>query len=138
MSHRREYEIAFVGLKPGVHVYEYRIEDKFFAPYGEQDLKNCIAEVKLSLERNSGFMQLHFDIDGKADVVDVTSDQFMAYSMLNRFDKDNDGLTAEEFIGHSVLELDTNKSGMVEFAEWKEAYDKSVSPEAAKQFRYQQ
>ncbi len=81
---------------------------------------------------------IDFDDDGKADVVDVTSDQFMAYSMLNRFDKDNDGLTAEEFIGHSVLELDTNKSGMVEFAEWKEAYDKSVSPEAAKQFRYQQ
>ena len=81
---------------------------------------------------------IDFDDDGKADVVDVTSDQFMAYSMLNRFDKDNDGLSAEEFIGHSVLELDTNKSGMVEFAEWKEAYDKSVSPEAAKQFRYQQ
>ncbi len=81
---------------------------------------------------------IDFDDDGKADLVDVTSDQFMAYSMLNRFDKDNDGLSAEEFIGHSALELDTNKSGVVEFAEWKEAYDKSVSPEAAKQFRYQQ
>lgn len=81
---------------------------------------------------------IDFDDDGKADVVDVTSDQFMAYSMLNRFDKDDDGLTAEEFIGHSALELDTDKSGVVEFAEWKEAYDKSVSPEAAKQFRYQQ
>lgn len=81
---------------------------------------------------------IDFDDDGKADMVDVTSDQFWAFSMLNRFDKDNDGLTAEEFIGHSALELDTDKSGVVEFAEWKEVYDKSVSPEAAKQFRYQQ
>ncbi len=81
---------------------------------------------------------IDFDDDGKADVVDITSDQFMDYSMLNRFDKDNDGLTAAEFIGHSALELDADKSGVVEFREWKEVYDKSVSPEAAKQYIYQQ
>lgn len=81
---------------------------------------------------------IDWDDDGKPDVVDVTYDQFMGASMLNRFDNDNDGLTAEEFIGHSVLELDTNKSGMVEFAEWKEVYDKGPAPEAAKQERYQQ
>ena len=81
---------------------------------------------------------IDFDDDGKADVVDVTSDQFMAYSMLNRFDGDNDGLSAEEFIKHSALELDSDKSGVVEYPEWKEVYDKSVSPESAKQFRYQQ
>ena len=68
MSHRREYEIAFLGLKPGLHVFEYRIEDKFFAPYGDQDFKNCIADVKLSLDKQNGFMQLHFDIDGNVDV----------------------------------------------------------------------
>ena len=64
MSQHREYEIAFVGLKPGIHVYEYRIEDKFFVPYGEQDFDNCIANIKLSLDKNNGFMQLKFDIDG--------------------------------------------------------------------------
>ncbi len=69
MNQRREFEIAFVGLKPGVHVYEYRIEDKFFALYGEQDFNNCKADVKLSLERNSSFMQLKFDISGNVDVV---------------------------------------------------------------------
>lgn len=69
MNQRREFEIAFVGLKPGIHVYEYRIEDKFFAPYGDQDFENCVAEVKLTLEKNNGFMQLRFDIDGKVDVI---------------------------------------------------------------------
>ena len=68
MSQRREYEIAFVGLKPGMHVYEYRIEDKFFIPYGEQDFEDCIANIKLSLEKNSGFLQLKFDIDGTLKV----------------------------------------------------------------------
>lgn len=65
MNQRREFEIAFVGLKPGMHVYEYRIEDKFFVPYGEQDFENCVANIKLSLEKNNGFMLLKFDIDGE-------------------------------------------------------------------------
>lgn len=69
MSLRREFEIAFVGLKPGVHVYEYRIEDKFFAPYGDQDFKNCVADVKLSFDKKNGFMQLKFDIGGSVDVI---------------------------------------------------------------------
>ena len=68
MSQHREYEIAFVGLKPGIHVYEYRIEDKFFVPYGEQDFENCIANIKLSLDKNNGFMQLKFDVDGELNV----------------------------------------------------------------------
>lgn len=68
MSQRREFEIAFVGLKPGIHVFEYRIDDKFFVPYGEQDFTNCEVNVKLTLEKNSGFMQLKFDIDGMATV----------------------------------------------------------------------
>lgn len=68
MSNRREFEIAFVGLKPGIHVYEYRIDDKFFANYGEQDFTNCMANVKLTLDKKSSFLQLKFDIDGNLDV----------------------------------------------------------------------
>ena len=68
MSHRREFEIAFVGLKPGNHIFEYRIDDKFFVPYGEQDFINCTANIKLNLEKNAGFMLLKFDVDGKAEV----------------------------------------------------------------------
>lgn len=68
MSNRREFEIAFVGLKPGIHVFEYRIDDKFFTEYGEQDFQNCEANVKLTLEKNTGFMLLKFDVDGTVDV----------------------------------------------------------------------
>ena len=69
MSQRREYEIAFVGLKPGTHQYEYRVDDKFFVPYGEQDFTNCKAHIKLLLDKKNGFMQLKFDVDGTTDVV---------------------------------------------------------------------
>ena len=68
MSQHREYEIAFVGLKQGMHLFEYRIEDKFFVPYGEQDFENCNANIKLSLDKNNGFMLLKFDVDGELNV----------------------------------------------------------------------
>lgn len=69
MGFKRQFEIAFVGLKPGVHVYEYTIDNAFFAEFGEPDFLNCQADVKLSLDKHNGFMQLHFDVGGKADVL---------------------------------------------------------------------
>ena len=69
MSARREYEIAFVGLKPGEHEYSYEITDKFFEPFQPQDFTNCNAKVKLTLDKKSGFMLLKFDVDGKTEVV---------------------------------------------------------------------
>ena len=68
MSRRREFEIAFVGLKPGVHEFSYTINDKFFEPFDEQDFRNCKANVKLSLDRKSSFMLLKFEIGGAMEV----------------------------------------------------------------------
>ena len=69
MSHRRDYEIAFVGLKAGDHYFTYEITDKFFEPFQQQDFTNCQTVVKLKLEKNNGFMMLKFDLDGKVEVV---------------------------------------------------------------------
>ena len=67
MSNRREFEIAFVGLKPGVHEFNYDIDDRFFEDYNEQDFRNAEARVKLLLEKSNGFMILRFDVGGKRD-----------------------------------------------------------------------
>lgn len=72
MNFRREFEIAFVGLKPGLHHFEYQIDDKFFTHYEKQDFTNCKAVVKLELDKKNGFMLLKFDIDG---VIDVSCDR---------------------------------------------------------------
>jgi uncharacterized metal-binding protein YceD (DUF177 family) len=69
MNGQREYDIPFVGLKPGIHNYEFEITDKFFADYKEQDFSNCHATVKLALEKNAGFMILKFDVGGTVEVV---------------------------------------------------------------------
>jgi uncharacterized metal-binding protein YceD (DUF177 family) len=68
MSNRRNYDIAFVGLKPGIHEFEYGINDKFFADYQEQEFRNCVAQVKLTLDKKNGFMLLKFEVGGKLEV----------------------------------------------------------------------
>ncbi len=68
MNSRRNYDIAFVGLKPGIHEFEYEIDDKFFVAYQEQDFRDCIAHVKLSLDKKGGFMLLKFEVGGRLDV----------------------------------------------------------------------
>jgi uncharacterized metal-binding protein YceD (DUF177 family) len=65
---RRNYDIAFVGLKPGIHEFEYNIDDKFFVDYQEQDFRNCVAHVKLTLDKKTGFMLLKFEVGGKLEV----------------------------------------------------------------------
>jgi uncharacterized metal-binding protein YceD (DUF177 family) len=68
MSSRREYEIAFVGLKAGIHEFSYRITDKFFEAYQQQDFRNCDAQVKLSLDKKNSFMLLKFEVGGKMEI----------------------------------------------------------------------
>ena len=68
MSSRREFEIAFVGLKPGIHEFNYKIDDRFFEEFNEQDFRNAEANVRLLLDKNSSFMILRFEIGGKAEV----------------------------------------------------------------------
>ena len=73
MGKRHVFEIAFVGLKPGVHEFNYEVDDKFFAGIedkkGKREFSNCQAHVKLLLDKKNSFMLLKFEIGGKADVI---------------------------------------------------------------------
>jgi uncharacterized metal-binding protein YceD (DUF177 family) len=68
MNSRRTFDIAFVGLKPGIHEFEYEINDRFFVEYQEQDFRNVTANVKLALDKKIGFMLLRFEVGGKLEV----------------------------------------------------------------------
>lgn len=68
MANKREFEIAFVGLKPGIHEFEYEVDDKFFVDKGVIDFTSCKAHIKLTLDKKSSFMLLKFEVGGKADV----------------------------------------------------------------------
>src|SRR5213596_1714960 len=86
MSSRREFDIAFVGLKPGIHEYEYVVDDRFFEQYKQPDFQNCQAHVKLSLDKKSGFMLLKFEVGGKVEVAcDRCGSTTLPWSLWDEF-----------------------------------------------------
>lgn len=69
MLGRREYDIAFVGLKPGEHEFLFEVDDKFFSRYEQQDFSQVKAQVKMTLDKKTGFILLKFDVGGSLEVV---------------------------------------------------------------------
>jgi uncharacterized metal-binding protein YceD (DUF177 family) len=86
MGHRRDFEIAFVGLKPGIHEYNYEIKDKFFEAFQQQDFRHCKANVKLTLDKKSSFMLMKFEIGG---TLEVTCDRCNSNLPLELWDEFN-------------------------------------------------
>lgn len=69
MPGRREFDIAFVGLKPGPHEFSYEVGDTFFAEMGQSEPRNIHATVKLTLDKHTSFLMLKFEIGGKVDLL---------------------------------------------------------------------
>ena len=69
MGNRREFEIAFVGLKPGIHEFKYEVDNRFFANYSQADFSNCQASIICKLEKSTSFMMLKFEVGGSVDVI---------------------------------------------------------------------
>jgi uncharacterized metal-binding protein YceD (DUF177 family) len=69
MKHNREFEIAWMGLKPGPHTLVYDIEDRFMEEREPgADFSNWNVRITLGFDKHEDFFMLHFDIDGKVSV----------------------------------------------------------------------
>ncbi len=71
------------------------------------------------------------DNDGMTEVSTVEYDTVFQASGLAKFDKNYNGLSAQEFIGESFQTLDDDNNNMINLEEWKEAYlETSTFPNA--------
>lgn len=68
MKGLREFEIPYVGLKVGIHKFEYDIDGKFFKHFEESLIKECKAHVTLEFEKKETFFILRFFVDGTVNV----------------------------------------------------------------------
>ena len=102
MAGRRDFEIAFVGLKPGLHSFEYDINDRFFEEFGLQDFSNAKVQIRLQLEKNIGFMILKFEVGGTVEVQcdrcgnRLPLDLWDEFEMLVKMTEDADKMNEEE------------------------------------------
>jgi uncharacterized protein len=60
----REFEIPYIGLRLGVHKFNYEIDGKFFQFFEESLIHDCKVRVRLEFEKKETFFVLNFFIDG--------------------------------------------------------------------------
>lgn len=64
MKSLQHYSIPFTGLKPGVHQFEFGVDDSFFKEFEYSLVKSGKLKVDLDLEKQETMMILHFHIYG--------------------------------------------------------------------------
>jgi uncharacterized metal-binding protein YceD (DUF177 family) len=64
MTARREFEIAFVGLKEGLHEFNFKIDRSFFENLAASPILDCDISVLLKFDKKTTFFLLDFQISG--------------------------------------------------------------------------
>ena len=73
----KEYIIPFVGLKQGVHQFEFKVDNKFLALFEFEEYNSTNVNVVLDFNKKSTFFELTFKIKGFVNVdCDVTTEAF--------------------------------------------------------------
>ena len=62
------YNIAFKGLSQGKHLFEFEVDDKFFAEFEDGLVDSGQVNIRLTIEKQSSLMIFWFDIHGTVNV----------------------------------------------------------------------
>jgi len=68
MENLELYTISFKGLSLGSHVFDWKIDDKFFAMYEMSEISDASIKALVTLTKRSNFLELNFVLKGWAEV----------------------------------------------------------------------
>jgi uncharacterized metal-binding protein YceD (DUF177 family) len=77
MKHLKEFNIQFVGLKEGSHLFEYEINNKFFEAFNYDEFESSSIKISLDFIKKSTLLELTFAAQGNVEVpCDVTNELY--------------------------------------------------------------
>lgn len=77
MKDLKEFDISFIGLKEGIHQFEYTIDKKFFDFFNYDEFYDSNVKVVVSFLKNTTIFELDFAFSGWVEVAcDVTTELF--------------------------------------------------------------
>ena len=77
MKHLKEFNIQFVGLKEGSHLFEYEINNKFFEDFNYDEFESSSIKISLEFIKKSTLLELTFAAQGNVEVpCDVTNELY--------------------------------------------------------------
>lgn len=73
----KDFDIPYVGMKVGVHHFEYTLDDAYFSHYAEQDFRNARIHCKVSMEKKATMLIFNFYVHGLIEVeCDISTEPF--------------------------------------------------------------
>jgi uncharacterized metal-binding protein YceD (DUF177 family) len=60
----KEYRIPYLGLKQGVHQYQFRPDRKFFEEFEYSEIHDCDLVADVELEKQSTMLVIHVNLQG--------------------------------------------------------------------------
>lgn len=77
MKDLKEFNIPFVGLKEGKHLFQYKVDNTFFELYNYNEFEKSSIIVTLEFVKKSTLFELNFTASGTVNVpCDVTNEYF--------------------------------------------------------------
>lgn len=77
MKDLKQFNIQFVGLKEGKHLFNYIIDNKFFEAFNYDELLNSSIKVSLNFEKKSTLFELNFSAKGTVEIpCDITNELY--------------------------------------------------------------
>ena len=77
MKQLKEFTIPFVGLKQGVHTFDYEIGDAFFEHFEYDEFNTSNVQVILEFNKKTTMFELNFKATGTVNVFcDLTNEPF--------------------------------------------------------------
>lgn len=64
----KQFSVPFTGLKIGKHLFDFEIDDNFFAAFEYSLVKKGNLKAKLELDKQETMMILNFEIDGEVSL----------------------------------------------------------------------
>lgn len=102
MRKLKAFTIPFVGLKPGVHRFDFKIDNKFFEHFEYSEFSDADIKVDLLLEKKSTMMELTFKATGTVNIncdltneaydQEIESELFLVIKFGPEFNDDNEEL----------------------------------------------
>ena len=94
------YNIPLKNLAPGVHTYEYELDNKFFEAIDGEEFRKGDVKVALNVRRTSSSFELNFDIEGVIKVpctrclddmkLDVDTDDRLIVKLGSEYSEESD------------------------------------------------
>ena len=86
MKPNKDFDIEFVGLKLGLHDFEYKIENTFFQDIDFIDFNNISVVVKVRLVKKTTLLELNLESKGSVELNCDITDELFNQSVNNSFD----------------------------------------------------